>query len=438
MARNCSKSVRSSLSTTSSSSSSSTSSSFDRDKVDAPGSSNRPRFPIVAPPEYPPKADRVIYNAKKKHRSEISPKKWTREGFAGSDVCDLPVDECNLIKREHCSELSVKRFINEYERPYIPVVIDGIPETEKWEALKHWTLKQLRRDYKRAELKCGEDDNGKSIRMKFKYFVTYLKRQTDDSPLYIFDSTFEDHRDTKPLLDDYIVPKYFPEDLFSLVGEDRRPPYRWFLVGPKRSGTTLHVDPLGTSAWNTLIVGRKRWVLFPPHLPKRLVNGKNHVHGDEDDEAVNYFMDLLPRLKQASSPETLQCVEFMQFPGETVFVPGGWWHAVLNVDDTVAVTQNFCSSQNFPTVWRKTRSSRKRMAVKWLKRLETHNPELAAMAMKLNQNDKFVMYSKDRRRCEMPPSSSRKRKKKHSEDEYNSARDLHYHGKKTRCAANAK
>ena len=90
----------------------------------------------------------------------------------------------------------------------------------------------------------------------------YMHENTDDSPLYVFDSSFDEDSVGKSMLSSFEVPFYFRDDLFSLVGEARRPPYRWFLVGPERSGSNLHIDPLATSAWNTLISGVKRWVMY--------------------------------------------------------------------------------------------------------------------------------------------------------------------------------
>lgn len=62
------------------------------------------------------------------------------------------------------------------------------------------------------------------------------------------------------------VPQQFCEDLFSVLGESNRPDYRWLIMGPERSGSSFHKDPNATAAWNAVVKGSKKWVLFPPHV----------------------------------------------------------------------------------------------------------------------------------------------------------------------------
>lgn len=43
-------------------------------------------------------------------------------------------------------------------------------------------------------------------------------------------------------------------------------------------------------------------------------------------------------------------IECICRPGEVLYVPRGWWHCVLNLGHTVAVTQNYVSSTGLPKV----------------------------------------------------------------------------------------
>jgi histone arginine demethylase JMJD6 len=73
------------------------------------------------------------------------------------------------------------------------------------------------------------------------------------------------------------------------------------IIGPERSGTTVHLDPLNTSAWNTSLAGYKRWVIFGSDVPKTIVKGKEFRGPGYEDEAINYFVEILPKIREKYS-----------------------------------------------------------------------------------------------------------------------------------------
>ncbi|ORX98862.1 Clavaminate synthase-like protein [Basidiobolus meristosporus CBS 931.73] len=342
--------------------------------------------------------ERKVRKIKVKARSELDYHEWNKYNYAKNDYW-IPSSKDTLV-RVDVNTTTLQEFIDNFEKPNLPAVLTGV--TKKWAANKEWTKEALLKNYGSEKFKIGEDDEGDPVYMKMKYFLRYTENEgiSDDSPLYIFDSKFngprkrakrskESNSDNGPtakkakvdekcskmnLLSDYSVPSYFEDDLFSLTGEGRRPPYRWIVIGGARSGTGIHTDPLGTSAWNALIFGHKRWILFPPDVPKSLVDPPMKPF---DREAVSWFTHVYPKFQQQSEEmpgktlgEQYGMIEVVQKPGETMFVPGGWHHVVMNLDFTVAITQNFCSPTNLESVWLNTRHSRPKLARKLLKQLE--------------------------------------------------------------------
>lgn len=62
--------------------------------------------------------------------------------------------------------------------------------------------------------------------------------------------------------------------------------------------------------------GHKLWVLFPPHLKKHALKGKQLMKKSEDDEAIDWFVNLLPRILEQEGDEFKQTmIQFIQKPG---------------------------------------------------------------------------------------------------------------------------
>jgi histone arginine demethylase JMJD6 len=166
----------------------------------------------------------------------------------------------------------------------------------------------------------------------------------------------------------------------------------------------IHKDPLGTSAWNSLLKGHKRWCLFPPNTPKELYDPPMKPY---DHEGISWFDQVYPKFKQRSSSnqttlgEQWGMVEVLQKPGETIFVPGGWPHVVMNLDMTVAVTQNFCSSTNAEYVYLSTRHSRPKLGQKLyreIQKLARNEPKMYASVAKALEMTESIP--------QLPPSDS--------------------------------
>ncbi|VAI30946.1 unnamed protein product [Triticum turgidum subsp. durum] len=153
---------------------------------------------------------------------------------------------------ERKDDLSLDHFHSQYDGKG-PVLLGKLAET--WPARTKWTIQQLVHDYGEVTFRISQR-SPKKIIMKLKDYVSYMELQHNEDPLYIFDDKFGET--TPALLEDYRVPHLFQEDLFGVLDYEQRPAFRWLIIGPERSGASWHVDPGLTSAWNTLLCGRKR------------------------------------------------------------------------------------------------------------------------------------------------------------------------------------
>eukprot|EP01114_Cavostelium_apophysatum_P016095 TRINITY_DN4520_c0_g1_i2.p1 TRINITY_DN4520_c0_g1~~TRINITY_DN4520_c0_g1_i2.p1 ORF type:complete len:162 (-),score=31.64 TRINITY_DN4520_c0_g1_i2:95-580(-) len=158
--------------------------------------------------------------------------------------------DTNQIDRLHVNELTKQDFVDKYDVPCKPVMLKGI--TDNWTANSNWTKESLKEKYGSVEFRISHRENQR-VCLKLDDYMRYSDLQHDEIPLYVFDAVFGEH--APDMLKDYSVHHFFDEDYLELLG-DIRPNYRWFVMGPARSGSPWHIDPHGTSAWNSLLSGQ--------------------------------------------------------------------------------------------------------------------------------------------------------------------------------------
>jgi len=104
-------------------------------------------------------------------------------------------------------------------------------------------------------------------------------------------------------------------------------------------------------------IGRKGWVMFPPDvLPPGVWVSPDEAEVTSPLSISEWFWSYFNDAWATYSPDSPdpssrgKMVVGICEAGEIVYVPSGWWHLVVNLDFSVAVTQNYVSSIELPKV----------------------------------------------------------------------------------------
>jgi hypothetical protein len=209
----------------------------------------------------------------------------------------------------------------------------------KWPVYKNWSEADLLKEYGEVSFRA------EAVDWSLNTYVNYMNDNDDESPLYLFDRSFVEKMNIKVGPEGaYWPPSCFGEDLFALLHDDR-PDSRWLIVGPERSGSTFHKDPNATSAWNAVLRGSKYWIMFPTTPGSAPPPG---VYVSEDQSEVTSPLSIAEWLIgfHAEARATPGCVEGICEEGEILHVPSGWWHLVVNLAPSIAITQNFVPEEH--------------------------------------------------------------------------------------------
>lgn len=312
-------------------------------------------------------------------RSFALPEAW----FVEED--DDENDETNPTRVPAVTNITPEAFLQRYENSNKPVILRGAasaaPALQQWQDPKYLSKHNTKGKSFRATSGAAPLPADFTLEAYEEYTrFAYL----EESPLYLFDRTaFQ----SNPQWSDDFFPTFYannphwdpspsPEnndynhDLLQHLGEGKRPDHTWLIMGPKRSGSVFHIDPNATHAWNVCIQGRKRWIFYPP--------GQNPpgVFPSEDGDEValplsvgewlmQYWKDHSRQIRRhqhrslrktekgamEGSSSSLGPMECTVGPGDVIFVPHGWWHMVINLDDrNMAVTHNYVSPSNLGNV----------------------------------------------------------------------------------------
>ncbi|MDM0111846.1 cupin-like domain-containing protein [Variovorax sp. J22R133] len=217
------------------------------------------------------------------------------------------------------ANITEAEFLSRYVQACRPVVLTG--HTDDWPAMQRWSPADLKKRFGHLEVEIQADRHANPSYEQDKLSHRRQVRVADFVDQVVSGGASNDYYLTannealrkpgfSPLLDDIgTLPPCCDRSQLSRCSS--------FWFGPAGTITSLHHDKV--MLFHTQVVGRKRWRMISPLQTPRLYN-TNAVFSPISLDAPDHAR--FPLFKG------VKVLDVIVEPGETIFLPPGWWHQV--------------------------------------------------------------------------------------------------------------
>ncbi len=218
---------------------------------------------------------------------------------------------------ERRTGLTREAFAESFLKPMVPVVFTDL--MQDWPAKQRWTIDHFKKEYGHFKVPVVSNNYSKPGRgymtpdriITFKEYLEILESGPTDLRIFLW-NIFKEAPD---LRNDFSMPTIMD----GFVND-----FPFMFFGGQGAKVALHYDIDMSHVFLNQIHGRKRVVLFAPDQSRHIYHHPFTVASYIDINKPDY--EKFPALSNAVG------YEVMLEPGETVFMPSGYWHYIEYTD----------------------------------------------------------------------------------------------------------
>lgn len=246
-------------------------------------------------------------------------------------ILRLQRERSKLFRIESHVKLGAVQFHGQYRATNCPVLLPDY--ASEWLALKKWSMEWLRDKFGQETIAYCDDRESDpdydqnaailSCETSIASLVDRIQATDSSNDFYAVARNRNLQSNLSALWTDVDPPEGYLQEV-----SDNNSAALW--IGPTGTITPLHHD--SSDILFTQVVGRKRiWLIAPNQLV--VAEAANNLYG--------------PSLEKVRKDPSVSIVELELGPGETLFIPLGWWHQIEALSPSISVSMNAMPDNDF-------------------------------------------------------------------------------------------